>query len=279
MSVDIGILADPSREKDLGYLVDKAAGIFDRAFFIPSAEVRIESSGRKVFYEKMELSSLSCVLPVPSTPAIFLPIIIALEENVYVPYGPKTLLAFQRRTLGLSMLRNAGLSTPDLHYAITDRALKETMKSLSYPINVHVGQKSSLVEDEKHLASLLKLRKSGQAIIIEEPRPEKMTGCMVVDKELAAAVEVSGKKMKLINVGHEMKDLAVKVVETLGSPYGYVLLDGSKVISFSLSPPLAAIRNAGKDVSGPLLRYLKINVKPPQKKGFLENILDNIRAK
>jgi len=284
--MNIAIVADSSKEKELSTLVKKAYEVFGEAVFIPIEDIIIHSgNGRKVTYEKNNLASFDCVLPYPSgNPTSILPLLTALEDsNVYVPFDIKTYMKFQRRIVGLSILKENAIPIPEIYHAISENALKEVTENLIFPISIKVGDRSSLVEDKKHVKSLLRLRKPGQAITIEEPRSKNVTGCWAVNNELIASVEITrGKKekMRFINVGDAEKELVFKTLKTLNAPYGYVILDREKIISFSLSPPLKIIEEeTGKNVSEPLLQFLKSNIKPPQKKNFLESIIDAIRVK
>ncbi|MBS3054583.1 MAG: hypothetical protein J4431_03535 [Candidatus Aenigmarchaeota archaeon] len=273
------IIGMDSREESP--FIRKAEGIFDECVYVPADEIRIESGeGRtRLVFGDHDIAKFEAVLPFPSArhSDLFLSIVTALEaSSTYIPYGLDGLLAYQKKLVGAMKLRRAGFELPKTYYAISENAVEQILPELEFPIRVTIGERSSLIEDARHMKSMIRLRKSGQAITIRKPVSDKIIGCFVVGNDIVSSVEIINGKMRGTGVGTGIKEAAVRATKSMGSAYGFVTFAGDTVASFSLSPPFATIeRLSGKDVFTPLLEHAKANVKAPiTPRGILSRILD-----
>ncbi|MBI4014381.1 MAG: hypothetical protein HY365_00315 [Candidatus Aenigmarchaeota archaeon] len=275
----IAVIADAEKQKELAPLVRKGGEIFGSALFASYGKIRIETGrGIRVVCDGEELTEYDAVFPFPSSMGdAALPVIAALDSSLaYVPYGMDAYFSFQRKALGMKILSHSGFSCLDVHHALTEDALTDAIPTLPFPIRIRIGDKSSIIEDKKHLSALMKLRKSGQAISVEETVPDKLIGCFVANNEALASVDIINGKTRAANVGSVMQDMAVSAVRSLGSSYGFVTFADDKIVSFTLSPPIASIEAAsGKDVCTPLLNVAK-NARPARKLGILRAIMGAI---
>lgn len=278
----IAIIADADRQKELAPLVAKGAEIFGSALFAPYGKIRIETGrGMRVVCGGEELTECDAVFPFPSSMGdAALPVIAALDSSMaYVPYGMDAYFSFQRKALGIKILSHGGFSCLDVHHALTEEALTDAIPALPFPVRIRIGDKSSVIEDRKHLSALMKLRESGQAISIEETVPNKLTGCFVAGNEALASVDIINGKMRATNVGSVTKETAVAAVHSLGSSYGFITFADDKIVSFTLSPAVASIEAAtGKDICTPLLAAAK-NARPARRPGILRSIMNVIGAR
>ncbi len=275
----MAVIADDEKQKELAPLVRKGEDIFGTALFVPYGKIRIETGrGIRVVYEGEELTQYDAVFPFPSSMGdVALPMIAAFDSSIaYIPYGMDAYLSFQRKALGMKILSHGGFSCIDVHHALTEEALTDAIPTMPFPVRVRIGDKSLVIDDRKHLSALMKLRESGQAILIEEATADKLTGCFVAGNEALASVDIINGKMRAANVGSVIKDIAVSAVRNLGSSYGFVTFAGDKIVSFSLSPLIASIEVAsGKDICTPLLNTAK-NARPARKLGILRAIMGAI---
>ena len=275
--------ADPKEESQF---VRKAEGIFDECVYVHADDLRIETGEGKtrLVFGEWDMDKFDAVLPFPSASHsdLFLSIVTALEgSSTYVPYGLDGLLACQKKLVGSMKLRQAGFELPRTYYAISENAAEQILPELQFPIRVTIGERSSLIEDSRHMKSMIRLRKSGQAITIRKPVSDKIIGCFVVGNDIVSSVEIIKGKMRGTGIGTGIKEAAVHAAKSMGSAYGFVTFAGDAVASFSLSPPMATIeRLSGKDVFTPLLEYAKANARTPATpKGIFSRILDIFGAK
>jgi hypothetical protein len=279
----IAIIAN--EEKDVELLIKKASEMYENVLFAPVKEVRIENGkGRRILYKGTDISEMDVVFALPSRKYrdVFLAISVALEDsNASVPYDTNTLIAFEKKIIGMNILRKNNFSCLNIHHIIGENALRDILPEIEYPIKVRIGTKASLVEDEKQLKSMIKLRKTGQGISIEESLPSKRIGCLVVGDDIITAVEIINGKMRSTSIGEGTAKIAVSAAKSLGSSYAYLTISEDKILTFSLFPPLEKLqRVSGKDVSTVLLNILKEkNETTPKKKGIIQNILKSVGVK
>lgn len=286
----IAIIGDPSRREKDAPIIESANKIFDEELYVPITGVRIETGDEnsKVVYNKKDLSSFDCILPIPSSKYLdmFLSIIKILSPCAYLPYGVKSLLLFSKNMLALSKLEEKGFAVLKMYYSISDKGIEASIPKISFPTEITIGTRSSVVDDEKHLRGMIKLRRPGQGILIQEPVVYPITSCLVLKKDVVASVMIENgrsgrkekKKMSSINIGSELKEIAINAIATLDSDYGLVsFTNKNKIINLSLSPDFSAIEKAtAKGVASLLLNHMlesaKVRIKK-KKKGFWKRLL------
>lgn len=281
LKMRIAIIGDPARKNQDMPLIEKASQVFDEVVYAPITEIRIKTGGgNKIIYGKWVLSSFDCVLPIPSENLdIFTAILYALEgSQTYVPYTMKSLLLFQRKVIGLAKLREAGFPTQDFDYFLSDSAVESIIEKIIFPVEVLIGDRSAVTEDERHLRGMIRLRNEGETILLKEPLKGPVIECIVVGSEVVASVEnVHGRRTRSVKMGSSLKELAVNAVKELGSDYGFISLSENKIVSISLSSSFSAVEKVtNKNVSKDMLIHMRNSVKV-RERNILAGIIDVLR--
>jgi len=285
----IVILGDPARKSKDQTLIKKANDIFEESSYIPIDEVRIETGidGSSVFFGKKDISDFTCVFPIPSSQYIdiyFSVISVLSRFETYLPYSVDALINFHKRVTALYKIKEMGLPVERVIHSISNSPIENIIEKIKFPVQVFIGSKSAIIEDENHLKGMLKLRRPGQGIYIQKV-PEQIIGCLVVGDDVIASVEEhetkKRKKLKSIGIGENLKKMAIRAVDGLGSDYGYVIIDGvnEKIIDVSLSPDFSAIEKAtAKDISKAILVYMKDSVREV-KESFWDKFLEFLKVR
>ena len=266
----VGILAERAMEKNLEDLKNRAKDEFGNTIFIPIEDLIIKNDKKIKFYKKNEeIKNLDILIPYPGKETKkFITALLAFESSdVYLPFGLRTFMNFERNSIGIGLLKNAEIETIECQNAISEKAIRPVLKVLDYPKRIRIGNNELVAKDKENAEEIITTRNPGNSIMIQDMKGEKLTGCWMVGDEMIASIEIVNNKPKITNTGTTINNIVSNALKALDSPYGYFVLDDEKIISFSLAPPLKTLENVtGKNTSAYMIKYLSNMLVPKEEK-------------
>lgn len=267
------------------WLLEEGKKIFDKFFYVPMTSVVID--GDKVVFKGKNLCDLDFVIPrVPRTYMWFgYKVLKTLENKVYMPIDPKSVIVSHNKFLTLLALKEAGLPVPETFMAASRKTVEGLLDDMDYPVVMKLlygslGKGVMFADSKQSAASFMDaLERFKEPIFLEEyiPNPGEDIRAIVVGgrvigsmKRIAEKDELRtnigiGGKGKPTKISVRMEDLALKAADALGmditgidiikGPKGPVVIEANVNVHFE-----GFTRTMGINVAKEFVDYVKTEV-------------------
>ena len=231
----ICILGSKTRKEQELWLIEEAKKRFDRVTYAEIPFVRIENG--EVFFKHLNLSDYDCILPrIPRTYRNFgYNICKLLENRVYMPIKPESVIIAHNKFLTLLALNKAGIPTPRTYMAMSSQGIRAVLDKVNYPIVIKLlygslGKGVMFAESRESVIPLIDtIEGMNEPFIVEEyiKNPGEDIRALVIGNEVTAMRRIAekgerrtnigiGGKGKKIKLSHELRELAIKSARVLG---------------------------------------------------------------
>jgi len=232
----ICILGPRKRKQQELWLIEEAKKQFDKVTYVEIPMVRIENN--EPYFKNTKLSEYDCILPrVPRTYKNFGYVICKLlEDRVYMPIKPESILIAHNKFLTLLALEEAGIPIPKTFLTWSRKGVEPVLGEFEYPVVLKIlygslGKGVMFAESKQSLLPLLDtIETMNEPIFIEEyiEAGGKDIRALVIGDEVIAAMQRSGSKGerranigsggkgKKIKLKPKLEELAIKTAKALG---------------------------------------------------------------
>ncbi|MBI4014382.1 MAG: RimK family alpha-L-glutamate ligase [Candidatus Aenigmarchaeota archaeon] len=278
----ICILGSRERKRQDLWLIEEARKRFDKVSYVQIPDIRIHEG--EAFFKGGKLSEYDCVFPrIPRTYKNFGYVITKLLENrVFMPVTPESVIVAHDKFLTLLKLEDAGIAIPVSYLTYTVESMKPVLNTIKYPLVIKLvagslGKGVMFAESKPSAVSLLDtVEGMKQPIMVEEylENPGEDIRALVVGNEVVAAMKRTAEKGerranigaggtgKKIRLSHEISDIAVRTAKALGLGIAGIDIIESKrgplVIEANVNVHFEGITEAtGVNVAGAMMDYAK----------------------